>query len=159
MLDRALTWDEYGLVLAEVVSFKSKDPSTKVGAVILTKDNKVLSTGFNGFPRGVEDLVERYKDRPLKYQLVAHAERNAIDLCQIRPVGATLYCNKVFVCKECAKSIIQSGITRVVVNADGTFGSGASGAWEQDQMITSLMFNEANVSLESVALTFEIKIK
>jgi dCMP deaminase len=108
-------WDKRFLDLAEHVSSWSKDPSTKVGAVIVNQDKQVLSLGYNGFPRGVEDLEERYKDRPTKYLYVAHAERNALDNAFTDTRGATLY-TTLCPCNECSKSIIQKGIKRVVTN-------------------------------------------
>jgi len=139
-----MNWNDYGLILAEVASWKSKDPSTKVGAAIVSLDHRILGMGFNGFPRGVDDNPERYADRPTKYSLVAHAERNAMDLCEIRPAGATLYINKDVVCNECAKSVIQRGIARVVVNEQGKFG-GNPEHWLEQKKLTRMMFEEAGV--------------
>lgn len=99
--------------LAKEVSEWSYDPSTKVGAVIATDDYKILSLGFNGFPRGVDDDPRRYADRKLKHKLVCHAERNALDNAYFDVSGATLY-STLFTCNECAKSIIQRGIKTVV---------------------------------------------
>lgn len=147
----SITWDEYGMRLANTASLKSKDPSSKVGAAILSEDKAVLSLGFNGFPRGVKDLDSRYIDREIKYALIAHAERNAIDLCPVRPVGATLYVNRPNVCKECAKSIIQSGIKRVVANKTNTFGSGNENIWLDDHILTDMMFKEAGVVYDSIS--------
>ena len=91
----------------------SQDPSTKVGSVITTNDHRILSLGYNGFPKGVEDTLKRYENKPLKYKLVCHAERNALDNAYFDLTGATLY-STLFTCNECAKSIIQRGIRRVV---------------------------------------------
>lgn len=105
-------WDNRFFKLADHVSSWSKDPSTKVGAVIVNDDRQVLGLGYNGFPRGVVDYPHRYEDRSLKLQFVAHAERNALDnAADVR--GATLY-STLFPCTECAKGIIQRGIKRVV---------------------------------------------
>lgn len=106
-------WDRRFLNLAEHVASWSKDPSTKVGAVIVNQNNQVLSLGYNGFPRGVEDFEERYNDRPTKYLFVAHAERNALDNAFSDTSGATLY-TTLCPCNECSKSIIQKGIKTVV---------------------------------------------
>lgn len=84
-----------------------------MGAVIATTDNKILSLGYNGFPRGVEDAKERYADKPLKYKLVCHAERNALDNAHFDVTGATIF-TTLLTCNECAKSIIQRGIKKVV---------------------------------------------
>ena len=106
-------WDERFLQLATTVAGWSKDPSTKVGAVI-ADDKHVVSLGFNGFPPSTEDKKEWLNDRPTKYSLVIHAEVNAI-LNARRPVnGLTLYVAPLSPCAECAKLIAASGIRRVV---------------------------------------------
>jgi len=84
-----------------------------IPCVIVDKHNRIVSLGFNGFPRGVKDLAERYNDRPTKHLFVAHAERNALDNAPLSVEGCTLY-SPLLPCSECAKSIIQKGITKVV---------------------------------------------
>ena len=110
--EKSSDWDSRFLRLAEHVGMWSKDPSTRVGCVIVDPKRRVLSVGYNGFPRGVEDDPTILADRPAKYARVVHAELNAI-LNKGDVEGATLYCS-LFPCNECAKSIIQSGIIRVV---------------------------------------------
>ncbi len=109
-------WDIRFLDLASHVSQWSKDPSTKVGAVIANDQHQVLSLGYNGFPRGVRDLKSRYEDRDTKLLFVAHAERNALDNAFTDVRGATLY-STLCPCNECAKSIVQRGIKRVITLA------------------------------------------
>ena len=106
-------WSERFMHLAEHVATWSKDPSTQVGCVIVDKHNRVVSLGFNGFPRGIKDLANRYEDKETKYLFVAHAERNALDNAPLSVEGCTLY-SPLLPCNECAKSIIQKGITKVV---------------------------------------------
>ena len=106
-------WSERFMHLAEHVATWSKDPSTQVGCVIVDKQNRVVSLGFNGFPRGIKDLVNRYENKETKYLFVAHAERNALDNAPLSVEGCTLY-SPLLPCNECAKSIIQKGITKVV---------------------------------------------
>lgn len=106
-------WHRRFFQLAHHVSDWSRDPSTRVGACIVNEDKQVLSLGFNGFPRGVEDKFERYKDKETKYKFVSHAERNALDNAYVDVKGATLY-STLFPCNECAKGIIQKGIKEVV---------------------------------------------
>jgi dCMP deaminase len=106
-------WHRRFYQLAQHVSEWSKDPSTQVGACVVNDSKQVLSLGFNGFPRGVEDIAERYQDKETKYKFVSHAERNALDNAYMDIKGATLYCT-LFPCNECAKGIIQKGITTVV---------------------------------------------
>lgn len=135
-------WDNRFLEMAEFVAGWSKDPSTKVGAVIVDDKKRVISVGYNGFPRGVDDAEMRYDDRPLKYKFVCHAERNAIDNSPMKVDGCNLYCT-LFPCAECAKTIIQTGIKLVITkpwlpNYD----------WSVDPYnwkIAQIMFDEAKV--------------
>ena len=115
--DRQEKWDRRFLEMAALVATWSKDPSTKVGAVIVRPDKTVCSVGFNGFPRGVPDAEEWLLDRATKYAYTVHAEINAI-LTSNEPVrGTTLY-TTFHPCSGCAPVIVQAGITRVVVLAD-----------------------------------------
>lgn len=114
-----LKWDRRFLELADHVAGWSKDPSTKVGAVIVNDDNIVVGLGYNGFPRGVLDLENRLLDREVKYQMVVHAELNAILMAGERAKGGTIYTVPTLVgnpalCTECCKAVIQSGIKRTV---------------------------------------------
>lgn len=133
-------WDWRFLELADHIAKWSKDPRTKVGAVIVDRTKRVVSVGYNGFPRGVKDTEERYNDRSMKHLLVAHAERNALDNAPLMVEGCILY-TPLMPCSECAKSIIQKGITTVVtyrpIRSDEHF------HWD----ITKLMFAEANIEL------------
>jgi dCMP deaminase len=112
-------WDERFMELALYVADWSKDPSTRVGSVIVAPDRRIMSMGYNGFPRGVEDLEERLNDRPTKYAFVAHAERNALDNVDVNVRGCTLFVT-LQPCADCTKSIIQKGIKRVVCAVDKT---------------------------------------
>lgn len=109
--DLASDWDLRGLSLAQCVAQWSKDPSTKVGAAIFRPDKTVASVGFNGFPRGIAD-DSRLEDRTVKYEIIVHAELNAIFNCQEKPSNYTLF-STLFPCVKCASAIIQSGIKRV----------------------------------------------
>lgn len=106
-------WDERFLSMAETVASWSKDPSTGVGAVIVDKDHRVVSLGFNGFPRGIKD-DERSQDRALKYEMTIHAEVNAILFAKQSLLGCTLYSYPLAPCGRCASVIAQSGISRIV---------------------------------------------
>lgn len=114
---RRTKWDHRFLELAAHISTWSKDPSTKVGAV-LTQDNKVVGLGYNGFPHGVKDEDKRYADRDTKYKLIVHAEVNAILMAGANAKGGTLYVFPSFflppICAECCKVAIQAGIAEVV---------------------------------------------
>lgn len=111
-----MKWDEYFMMLAETVSLKSKDRSTKVGAVVVGPDHELLSSGFNGFPRGVDDdHPGRDAGRERKYLFTAHAEANAVFQAArhgVRLKGASIYITHP-PCAECAKAIIQAGIIEV----------------------------------------------
>ena len=117
-----LTWDEYFMGVAYMSGFRSKDPSTQVGACIVSEDNKILSMGYNGFPKGCSDdeFPWTREGDPLnnKYFYVTHAEMNAI----LNYRGGTLDGAKVYVtlfpCNECAKAIIQAGIKTVIYDSD-----------------------------------------
>ena len=117
-----LSWDEYFMGIATLSAMRSKDPSTQVGACIVNSDKRILSMGYNGMPRCCSDDEypwEREGD-PLnsKYLYVCHAELNAILNCAGGSVrGCTVY-TTLFPCNECAKAIIQSGISEVVYMAD-----------------------------------------
>jgi|SRR6478609_1572785 len=108
------SWDEYFLDIAKTVSKKSKDPSTKVGAVIVRPDKTVASTGFNGFPRNIIDLEERYNDREMKLKIIQHAEVNASIFAKESIEGYTLYTWPFMPCDRCMLQMIQHGIKRIV---------------------------------------------
>jgi len=111
-------WDNRFMKLAREISTWSKDPSSKIGAVIVDDDRRILATGYNGFPRGIEDTEERLNDREQKYPRIVHAESNALLSALYSGVsvkGATLYVWGLPICSECTKLVIQSGIKRVVV--------------------------------------------
>lgn len=107
-------WDRYFLTVAQAVSTASKDPSTKVGAVIVRPDKTMASFGYNGFPRGIADTDERLNNREVKYDLVVHGEINAILTAREPLHGYTLYTWPFITCKRCSLHVIQAGIKRVV---------------------------------------------
>ena len=111
-------WHMRFLELAECIATWSKDPSRGVGSVIVSPMRQVLATGYNGLPRGFEDHPDRLQ-RPVKYDLIVHAEMNAIIQCArngVSPVGATIY-SSFSPCIHCSLSIVQAGINRVVTRA------------------------------------------
>jgi dCMP deaminase len=114
-VDRVRRWDKDYLALAKFWGErKSKDPSSKVGAVIVRPDQTVASLGYNGFPRGIEDNERRLNNRDLKYPLTIHAEMNAILTAYNGIRGYTLYTYPFLPCERCAVHVIQAGISRVV---------------------------------------------
>jgi len=110
-------WDRRFLNLAAHISTWSKDPSTKVGAVLVNDLKQVVGMGYNGFARGVQDTDERLNDRETKYKLVVHAEVNAIIQAGHAARNSTLYVYPSFmippICHECCKSAIQAGIRKI----------------------------------------------
>lgn len=126
--------------LALHVAQWSKDPRTKVGAVIVNDDRQVLSMGFNGFPRGIFDFPARYDEKEVKYLFVSHAERNALDNAFGDVRRATLY-STLFPCNECAKGIIQKGIRVVVTRRP------EKGRTHNHYDVTLKMFKEAEISV------------
>ncbi len=109
------SWDENLMSIARVVALRSKDPSTKIGAVIVGDGMEIRSTGYNGFARGVRETPERW-ERPEKYSWVKHAEENAIiNAARVgTPLrGTILYCSGA-VCDICASAIVNAGIIEVV---------------------------------------------
>lgn len=137
-----LWWDKYFLGMAKYVSTASKDPSTKVGAVVV-QNRKVVGTGYNGFPQGVNDDPERYLNRELKYALTVHAEINAILQAGHDCEYAHIYVSVPFCCSDCVKTIIQSGISRIVVydNTDKELLK----RWEESIKLSQLMMDEAGI--------------
>lgn len=107
-------WDRRFLNIAREVSLWSKDPSTQVGAVIVSPNRDIVATGYNGFAKGVDDCHEHLNDREIKSLKVVHAETNAIVRSKRDLTGYTLYTYPIQSCPHCAATIIQTGISRVV---------------------------------------------
>jgi dCMP deaminase len=143
-------WDRRFIELARHVSGWSKDPSTKVGAVVIAPDRTIVSLGFNGFARGVGDLPERYEDRLTKYRMVVHAETNAILVAdRVRLRDSTLYVWPFIPCAACAGTIIQSGVAEVVAPPAPLE---LADRWADDMVLTRVMFEEARLVLREVTL-------
>jgi dCMP deaminase len=135
-------WDHRFLALAEFISKWSKDPSTQVGAVVThTQSRRIVSTGFNGFPAGVEDTHARLVDRATKYEMIVHAEQNALMFAGARAEGCTLYVVPLAPCARCAALIIQAGIKRVV-SPPPDF---KHPRWGETARIARAMFKEAKI--------------
>ncbi|HIE78175.1 MAG TPA: dCMP deaminase family protein [Candidatus Thioglobus sp.] len=145
MSNKLNKWDMRYLSLAKEVATWSKDPSSQVGAVTVGAKKEVLSQGFNGFPRGINDLDERYNNRETKYKFVVHAEMNAIYNATYSGTsldGATLYIYGLPICSECAKGIIQVGIKKVVIEKSKELDN-----WNESVKFSKEMFNEAGVEM------------
>jgi len=140
------SWNEYFLGLSKHASSKSKDPNTKVGCVIVGADDEVLSTGFNGIPRNVDDRVERL-ERPEKYLWISHAEENAV--AHAARVGTSLKGSTAYVthfpCHKCARLLIQSGVTKVIYGNGLTNKTNKS---DKELSVARQMFGEAQIALD-----------
>jgi dCMP deaminase len=138
-------WNKRYLTIAKDVAKWSKDPSKKIGAVLVGSKGQIISQGYNGFPRGIEDTDERYDDRPTKYKYVVHAEANAIYNAihnGSNTNNATIYVTGLPVCHECAKVIIQTGVSKVVMDTKPCNG------WEESGNLAIDMLNEAGIEFE-----------
>ena len=137
-----MKWDQRFLNLAKHVSGWSLDPSTKCGAVITRPDYSVVSIGYNGLPKGVEDTKERLTNRKLKYDMIVHAERNALLFAKQDLTGYTLFTFPFMPCSICAGMAIQAGISRVV-----SFESD-NPRWAKNFMLSESMLLEADVEVD-----------
>lgn len=140
------TWDARFLALAHHVSGWSKDPSTKVGAVIVRTDHTVVSLGYNGFPRGTEDYHQQLDDRVTRLKRTVHAEVNAILAAVEKLDGCILYVTPLHPCATCAGIIIQSGIKRVVAR----MAKNPHLSWVEDFKAATRMFKEAGIAVELI---------
>ena len=143
------SWNNYFMSLSYFVSMKSKDPSTRVGAVIVGPYKEIRSTGYNGMPRGYEDKAERYMNKEHKHMVINHAEENAILNCSLMGVsteGCTLYVAWI-PCSRCAKMIVQSGINKVVYDRNFPANNDLNSSWNCSIEITKELFEECNVEL------------
>ena len=142
------TWDEYFISLLDPIAKRSKDPHTQVGAIIVGPDNSIRSTGYNSFPRGIKDDVAERLERPEKYLWMEHADRNAIYAAA--KIGVPLEGCRMYLtippCMDCARAIIQAGITKIIVDIK-KYRSRPSVRYEQDVYKVSTILEEAGVKL------------
>jgi dCMP deaminase len=139
------TWDEYYMGLAKKISERSKDRSTKVGAIIVGPDKEIRSTGYNGFARGVDDEPDERHERPTKYLITPHAEMNAITnaaRCGTPTKGCKIYVTSLFPCSTCAALIINAGITEVIVET-----LNMPERWAEDGKWAKIQFKEAGIPI------------
>lgn len=151
MMKEIQKWNVRFIELAQHISLWSKDPSTRVGAVIVDTNNIVCGMGYNGFPRGVKDTPDRYDNRELKYQYIVHAELNAI-LNANKPLhGCSIFVWPTLmipaVCPECCKAVIQAGIKEVVCLNGIT-----SERWQEKAYISRAMLEESGVRIRTISL-------
>ena len=147
-------WDLRYVSLAKEIASWSKDPRTKVGAVIVGDKGQILSQGYNGFPRGIKDTEDRLTDRPTKLKLVVHAEMNCIYNASFTGTtlqNSTLYVYGLPVCSDCAKGVIQVGIKNVFM----CYPADIDEKWKDSFNDTAQMFEESKVSHKSLSSGYE----
>ena len=153
-------WDDYFMGVSLLAAERSKDPSTQVGACIVSDDNRILSTGYNGFPQGCsDDDFPWNRDQSLgetKYNFVVHAELNAI----LNAGGKSLVGSRIFVslfpCHECAKAIIQAGVKEVVYLSDKYNGTESDNASKRMLNAAGIKLTKIKPSKAQIVLNFDI---
>lgn len=140
-----MNWShKFWIEQAQHYATQSKDPSTKVGAVIVRPNGTLASAGVNGFPRKILDLRERLEDKPTKYRLTIHAEMNALHFAHEDLTGASLYAT-FCPCDDCAKHIVQRGVKRVFYPLDHE-----NTRWLESQKNSIALFKEAGLVVRGV---------
>jgi dCMP deaminase len=137
-------WDSRYLEVAKNISTWSKDPSTKIGAIIIGNRGQIVSQGYNGFPANIKDTQFRLNNREEKYKYVIHAEMNCIyNACHsgISLQNTSLYVYGLPDCSECAKGVIQVGIKKVIMQ----HAFDKDSRWEEHYKLTKSMFDEVGI--------------
>ena len=153
-------WDDYFMGVSLLAADRSKDPSTQVGACIVSDDNRILSTGYNGFPQGCsDDEFPWNRDESVgetKYNFVVHAELNAI----LNAGGKSLVGSRIFVslfpCHECAKAIIQAGVKEVVYLSDKYSGTSSDNASKRMLNAAGVKLTKIKPTKSQIVLNFDI---
>ena len=151
-----ISWDEYFMGIAMLAAKRSKDPSTQVGACIVSPDNIIISTGYNGMPKGCSDDEFPWgrTGEETKYPFVVHAELNAILNANGRDLrGSRLYV-ALFPCNECAKAIIQSGVKEVLYLSDKYANTPSVQASKRMLTAAGVTFRQLKPTLSSITLDF-----
>jgi len=139
-----MKWHKRFLELAQHMSSFSKDPSTKVGAVIFDDSNRIISMGYNGLPQKVVDCEERYLNRDLKYKTIIHAEMNAILFARKDITGCSIATWPFLSCSNCTSAIIQSGIKRIIAPS---LPEELKARWEKSCDLSIGLYQEAQVEV------------
>lgn len=152
-----ISWDEYFMGVAMLSAYRSKDPSTKVGACIVNEENRIVGVGYNGFPAGCDD-----NDLPwgregsfleTKYPYVCHAELNAILNSSINLKNSRIYV-ALFPCNECAKAIIQSGIREVIYLEDKYKDTDIVIASKKMMDMSGVKYRQLKIETDSITIRF-----
>jgi len=144
-----MNWVDYFKNIANQVKLKSKDKKTQIGVVIVGKDNEIVSTGYNSFPRGITDNIDERQERPEKYFWFEHAERNAIYNAArigVSTKGTTMYLSNWFPCADCARGIINAGITTIYCDRPDT--TNKTSSYNESFKRSKEMLLEADVRIE-----------
>lgn len=139
---RELQWMEYFMTLAKNVSEMSKDPSHKIGAVIVDKNKRIVSTGFNGFARNIIDSEERLNNKEIKRKLTLHAEENAVSFAKRDLSDCDIYVYGYPPCTHCTSLLIQSGI-KCIYYRNPT--NRVSDHWREDFELAKQIAKEADI--------------
>jgi len=146
-----MNWEEYFLDMLPSIAKKSKDNSTKVGAIITGQDNGIRSTGYNNLPRNAVDTDVKKYERPLKYKWFEHAERNCIYYAAKTgvPLDQCILYVDWFPCSDCARGIVQVGISKVVIDSDSPSYNNLQlrERWQEDHFIAEQILKECGVKV------------
>jgi dCMP deaminase len=145
-----MNWDEYFRKIAHTVKLKSKDKYTQIGAVIVGKNNEIVSTGYNSFPRGINDDVESRQERPEKYFWFSHAEINSIISAArigVSTVDCSMYLTCGIPCTDCARGIINAGIRRIICEPNNE-ATEFKTRWYEHSVRSLIMFGETGVRVD-----------
>ena len=151
-----ISWDEYFMGVAMLAARRSKDPNTQVGACIVSQDNIIISTGYNGMPKGCSDDEFPWgrEGAETKYPYVVHAELNAILNASGRDLRGSRLFVALFPCNECAKAIIQSGVKEVLYLSDKYADSMSTLASKRMLESAGVKFTQLRTNLKTLTLDF-----
>lgn len=152
------SWDELFMRHAYLISSKSKDSRTRIGAV-LVRGQRVISEGYNGMARGVNDNVAARYERPEKYFWFEHAERNSIYGCALHGIatgGSILYTQGI-PCADCARGVIQAGIREIVIHRQWDSMMRQRAGWKESHDVSANMLQEAGVGLRDFDLVLHVQ--
>ena len=154
-----ISWDEYFMGVAMLAARRSKDPSTQVGACIVSQDNIIISTGYNGMPKGCSDDEFPWdrEGEQTKYPYVVHAELNAILNANGRDLRGSKIYVALFPCNECAKAIIQAGIREVVYLSDKYDGTPMNIASKRMLTAAGVKLTRLDVNRKEILLNFNVE--
>lgn len=151
---RFVSRDLFYLDIATRIASQSNDPSTKVGAVIVSEDGDIVGTGYNRFAKGVRELPERMTDRETKYKMMSHAEVNAIKVAGARARGGTIYVVPSFtipcLCHSCANACAEAGIKFAVGYVPGPEAVERAARWADSLAVAKTICDEAGIGYYGV---------